>query len=74
MTDRRTDGRTDRRTGKNNMSPDPYGGRHNFHLEVGDKSEKSKKFNIYINVSNPYLWIQTFSCIFTQHRTCYRVV
>ena len=23
-----TDGRTDRRTGKNNMSPDPVGGRH----------------------------------------------
>ena len=28
MTDRQTDGRTDRRTGKNNMSPDPEGGRH----------------------------------------------
>ena len=29
MSDRRTDGRTDRRMGKNNMSPDPVGGRHN---------------------------------------------
>ena len=27
--DGRTDGQTDRRTGKNNMSPDPVGGRHN---------------------------------------------
>ena len=32
MTDRRTDGRTDRRTGKNNMSPDPVGGRHNCYM------------------------------------------
>ena len=30
VTDRQTDGRTDRRTGKNNMSPDPKGGRHNY--------------------------------------------
>ena len=27
-----TDRRTDRRTGKNNMSPDPEGGRHNKKL------------------------------------------
>ena len=31
VTDRQTDGQTDRRTlGKNNMSPDPKGGRHNY--------------------------------------------
>ena len=30
VTDRQMDGRTDRRTGKNNMSPDPEGGRHNY--------------------------------------------
>ena len=29
VTDRRTDRRTDGRPGKNNMSPDPKGGRHN---------------------------------------------
>ena len=29
QTDRRTDRRTDGRPGKNNMSPDPEGGRHN---------------------------------------------
>ena len=29
VTDRQTDGRTDGRPGKNNMSPDPKGGRHN---------------------------------------------
>ena len=29
MTDRRTDRQTDGRPGKNNMSPDPKGGRHN---------------------------------------------
>ena len=27
--DRQTDGQTDRGPGKNNMSPDPEGGRHN---------------------------------------------
>ena len=30
VTDRQTDGQTDGRTGKNNMSPDPEGGRHNY--------------------------------------------
>ena len=30
QTDRRTDGQTDGRPGKNNMSPDPKGGRHNL--------------------------------------------
>ena len=30
QTDRRTDGQTDGRPGKNNMSPDPEGGRHNY--------------------------------------------
>ena len=34
QTDRRTDGQTDGRPGKNNMSPDPEGGRHN--LSTGD--------------------------------------
>ena len=29
VTDRQTDGQTDGRPGKNNMSPDPKGGRHN---------------------------------------------
>ena len=29
MTDRLTDRQTDERPGKNNMSPDPEGGRHN---------------------------------------------
>ena len=29
VTDRQTDGQTDRRPGKNNMSPNPEGGRHN---------------------------------------------
>ena len=29
VTDRRTDRQTDERPGKNNMSPDPKGGRHN---------------------------------------------
>ena len=29
MTDGQTNGRTDRRTGKNNMSSDPVGGRNN---------------------------------------------
>ena len=29
QTDRQTDGQTDGRPGKNNMSPDPKGGRHN---------------------------------------------
>ena len=33
VTDRRTDGRTDRRPGKNNMSPNPSGGRHNERME-----------------------------------------
>ena len=32
--DRQTDGRKDRRTGKNNMSPDPVGGRHNTQARV----------------------------------------
>ena len=30
--DGRTDRRMDRRTGKNNMSPDPVGGRHNYQI------------------------------------------
>ena len=30
MTDRRTDRQMDGRPGKNNMSPDPEGGRHNY--------------------------------------------
>ena len=30
QTDRLTDGQTDGRPGKNNMSPDPEGGRHNI--------------------------------------------
>ena len=30
QTDRQTDGQTDGRPGKNNMSPDPKGGRHNY--------------------------------------------
>ena len=35
MTDRQTDGQTDGRQGKNNMSPDREGGRHNYeHLET----------------------------------------
>ena len=29
-----TDRQTDRRPGKNNMSPDPEGGRHNNHFEL----------------------------------------
>ena len=41
MTDRRTDGQTDRRTGKNNMSPDPVGGRHN------KTKIQLKKFDFY---------------------------
>ena len=32
VTDRRTDGQTDRRPGKNFMSPDPEGGRHNYYF------------------------------------------
>ena len=36
VTERQTDGQTDRRTdkctGKNNMSPDPKGGRHNKYI------------------------------------------
>ena len=44
VTDRQTDGQTDRRTdrrtdGKNNMSPDPKGGRHN-------KTKQSFIYNI----------------------------
>ena len=31
VTDRQKDGRTDRRPGKNNMSPKPEGGKHNYH-------------------------------------------
>ena len=34
QTDRRTDGQTDGRPGKNNMSPDPKGGRHNIGIKV----------------------------------------
>ena len=30
VTDRQTDRQTDGRPGKNNMSPDPKGGRHNY--------------------------------------------
>ena len=30
VTDRQTDGQTDGRPGKNNMSPDPKGGRNNY--------------------------------------------
>ena len=44
MTDRRTDGRTDRRTGKNNMSPDPVWGRHNKVLPKGLKCTFIKTF------------------------------
>ena len=32
QTDRQTDGQTDRHAGKNNMSPDPEGGRHNWSM------------------------------------------
>ena len=37
VTDRQTDGQTDRRTGKNNMSPDPKGGRHNLQRAITPK-------------------------------------
>ena len=30
VTDRQTDGQTDRRPGKNDISPDPEGGRHTY--------------------------------------------
>ena len=41
VTDRQTDIRTDRRPGKNNMSPNPSGGRHNKTI-----LDKNKKLNI----------------------------
>ena len=34
VTDRRTDRQTDGRPGKNNMSPDPEGGRHNHRTNM----------------------------------------
>ena len=56
MTDRRTDGRTDRRTGKNNMSPDPVGGRHNYrigtHIIRTTWGSKIKRKYIYISKQN----------------------
>ena len=36
VTDRRTDRQTDGRPGKNNMSPDPEGGRHKAWLSIKD--------------------------------------
>ena len=43
VTDRQTERQTDGRPGKNNMSPDPEGGRHNYaissYLQVLKRSE-----------------------------------
>ena len=36
VTDRQTDGRTDGRPGKNNMSPNPEGGRHNIPNDLAE--------------------------------------
>ena len=51
QTDRRTFGQTDGRLGKNNMSPDPEGGRHNNsgeykQISIGKMPEQIQGINI----------------------------
>ena len=52
VTDRQTDGQTDRRTdgcpGKNNMSPDPKGGRHYCTIQNYKVQPFSSGYHLYV--------------------------
>ena len=49
MTDRQTDRQTDGRPGKNNMSPDPKGGRHNIAFKDIKNFYKQLTVNYLLN-------------------------
>ena len=62
--DGQTDGRTDRRMGKNNMSPDPVGGRHNYsYMEY----VTIQNLNACLTKSNKRLQSYQMKCLIKLH-------